>query len=523
MLTKCKMKKMIDNITKFISRHKYEELILLISFGIVLFYFFNLYFRRWDIFTAIDLNPHRNWTCITSNFNMLRRSPIEFLMSLINRKLLIMQHLAPSIFLFFPFYMIFPSIKTLYFLKIFLILISAYPLFLLSKERIGDKKISLLLSLIYLLFPLTFFVIINPVTDIFITFAFPFFISSFYFFERRRFKYFAIFSIITIFFKENFTPIFLFFGIYSLIKRKQKKWGTFLIIISILNLVFFFSMTGFYSTYEANLWKSNYDVGWGEFNLGLFKRISRPEVPIYFNEILKNYLYLPIFSPGILFITIPKFMEIALLKGGLLRTSGMFINEREFSSFVPLFFIGTVYALYNLKKILKKFISKKSIVNSILIFLIIAMLVSSIATNVSIEDVNMEKGLELGFYSNDFPNQYLVEDLPRFNPPSLNSNYTFESRLSALENFRDEIPEGTNFSSDPTINSYLVSDIRYRWSSGGELPDVKYLIINTEFLDSKRTNLGLGFMKKYHKNIQILTEGYKRINESKGISLYEKQ
>ncbi len=62
-------------------------------------------------------------------------------------------HFSPILFLLLPIYYILPGVATLLGLKTLLLASAAIPLYLLSKQLINDEKVSLYISLAYLLYP----------------------------------------------------------------------------------------------------------------------------------------------------------------------------------------------------------------------------------------------------------------------------------------------------------------------------------------------------------------------------------
>ena len=62
-------------------------------------------------------------------------------------------HFSPILILLFPIYALFPKVQTLLSMKSFILSLAALPLFYISRKMIGNEKISLMISLAYLLNP----------------------------------------------------------------------------------------------------------------------------------------------------------------------------------------------------------------------------------------------------------------------------------------------------------------------------------------------------------------------------------
>ncbi len=129
-------------------------------------------------------------------------------------------HFSPILFLVLPFYYLFPSVEFLLIFKSLILALGAVPLFYLSKELLENKTLSLFISFTYLISPglhgANWF---DFQQQIFL----PLFIfSMYYFFIKKRYGFYSLFFLLSIFVEEHiFSIIILVFTSYILISRNE--------------------------------------------------------------------------------------------------------------------------------------------------------------------------------------------------------------------------------------------------------------------------------------------------------------
>ena len=116
-------------------------------------------------------------------------------------------HFAPILFLFLPFYAIYPAPEILLVIQAFFVALATIPIYLISKDRIG--KYSLCAVLLYVLYTPMFFV---SLFDFHLEAFVPvFLLFMVYFFDKKRYSYyfvFVVFALSTIEFVPLITATF---------------------------------------------------------------------------------------------------------------------------------------------------------------------------------------------------------------------------------------------------------------------------------------------------------------------------
>ena len=130
-------------------------------------------------------------------------------------------HLYLIIFLILPIYAVFQSPLTLLFLQSAFLGLAAFPLYLLAKTRL-NKTFSLSLAAAYLLYPSLGY--INLFETHFEIYEIFFLFFALYYFEKKNFKGFITFILLTLFCKENAGLAVFMLGIYALVRRRSRKW-----------------------------------------------------------------------------------------------------------------------------------------------------------------------------------------------------------------------------------------------------------------------------------------------------------
>ena len=125
-------------------------------------------------------------------------------------------------YLFYPFFIIWPSYQWLLILSNIALALTAIPIYLLSKRFFGTG-LSLIIVAIFLL---NRTVIAQPgAADLSEERFLPLLlISSFYFWQTRRFYPFLFFGLLAITVREDVSIVFALIGLYSLIRKRKPKW-----------------------------------------------------------------------------------------------------------------------------------------------------------------------------------------------------------------------------------------------------------------------------------------------------------
>ncbi len=147
-------------------------------------------------------------------------------------------HLNLFIFFLFPIYYFFQNPCTLLFLQTFFLAIAVYPLYMIvTKESNSDKRLGLLFVVLYLLHPGIQYTNLN---EFHLEVFFPFlFFLTFYFLKCNRNRPAAIFAILCLMLKENFSLVIMMLGLYCIFDNKRRV-GVFLLLISLIWFYFAF-------------------------------------------------------------------------------------------------------------------------------------------------------------------------------------------------------------------------------------------------------------------------------------------
>jgi len=267
-------------------------------------------------------------------------------------------HFNPISFLLVPFYWIYPHVETLLILQSLFLGLGALPLYLLSRKKLKNEIIALIISCSYLLYvPLE---AINLIDFHFNVIAIPSLLFAFYFLENNKYSYFTLFSILAVMCREEIALIIFMMGAYIILK-KNKKIG---LITAGLALTYFVFIVGFFMPFigeEHTVLKSSSEDFL--YNHYAYLGHSYPEIfetlitkPIY---VLKHAFTLPkirylfllffsvgfgifsIFAPEILMISLPIFAMNLLSEYEPMYQ----IYHQYNAGIIPFIFISMVYGI----------------------------------------------------------------------------------------------------------------------------------------------------------------------------------
>jgi len=274
-------------------------------------------------------------------------------------------HYSPIFYLLLPFYWIHSSYVTLLILQTSALAIGAYPVFLIAKDRLGEK-IALAFSILYLLYHPLHGVNYDQFNEL--SFAVAPLLFALYFFMKRKFAPFWCFLILTLMCKEDAAFVVIFFGIYGIItyflEKKRDKillWnstGIFMFSVIYLYLSLYIIIPHFhpsggfvlFSERFKHLGNSLSEVG---LNLiihpqNIFKYIFIKENVFYFFELFLPLAFLPFVSPGLLFMTIPVFFITMISRPLMCNTGG-----RYSAYLIPFIFGAAVFAFEKIMELKK--------------------------------------------------------------------------------------------------------------------------------------------------------------------------
>jgi len=299
-------------------------------------------------------------------------------------------HFALSLIFLFPLYYLVPKTIILLALQSFAIIIGSLFIYKLSVIKLKSKKISLFVSLIYLLYPPLFH--INLEEFHIIVFAIPLLLLMFLFLEKNQYKLFVLTSIIFLMIKETAFVIFIPLTIYVYIK-KNKRLGLVLFLVStvILLLIINSVMPGIATlpfkddnSYPHLGRFSHIGESFSEIVINLvrhpslfFEHNSFSLLIDYLKNSLKFLFFLPLASPLIL-IGVPFFAQNFISSVPFQRC----VPGHYFSLLIPILFISFIDSLayffrkYHQKKSKKILTVKVLLTLSVILFVLFGIIAS---------------------------------------------------------------------------------------------------------------------------------------------------
>ena len=269
-------------------------------------------------------------------------------------------HVSPILFLLLPFYFFYQSPVTLLILQTAVLALSAWPIYLIGKKIINHNW-GVILSLLWLVNP--FVQNINLFEFSFLPFAIFFILFTFYFFEKKDFKSFVIFSLLSLAVREDVALVIFTFGIISLIQKRSLKWITAPLIGSVIYFIAALKLAGLIAPgehYKFLIYYSYLGNAPGELLLTLItkpwlillKLFSLNNI-IFTLGLLLPFVFVPLISPTYLMLGLGPFLQLALTQSG--GASGFLLTHYT-ALLLPALFIGLIYSL---KKINNNEFTKK--------------------------------------------------------------------------------------------------------------------------------------------------------------------
>jgi len=256
---------------------------------------------------------------------------------------------------FLPIYALFPNALTLLYIKVFFICLAAFPLYLIGKEIIG-KSLALVIVIAYFLYP-------GLQHSLWYEFHWesisPFFIFLlFYYYRKCDFKKFTFISVPLILIKENLSLLLPCFSVYSLFKKRSKRWFFYPFLMGIIYfLVVNFLVIPFFKG-AAHGYLGHYgvlqEVSAGGTVQPLLSFIANPRFQNlhFLFQLFYPLAFLSLLAPQILFLTSPIFLQHFL--SSAFQEHSIYFHYT--SSLAPFIFIA---AIYGIAVLLKRFKNKR--------------------------------------------------------------------------------------------------------------------------------------------------------------------
>ena len=251
-------------------------------------------------------------------------------------------HFTPLLYLFLPFYALWPSPLNLLFVQSLLLGLSALPVYLLGKTIINQKW-GVILALAWLANPLLWN--INLHEWHILPLAIPLLLLVYYFYLQNDFKKFIIFIILAMLVREDVVVATIMFSLLGWLDKKGKKW---IVAPAGLSLLYFiFTMTTIASLRPGGsrfliYYQWIFESSPLQIVLHILN-ISNWEMAL---GLLLSFLFLPLFYPRYLILALGVLAQIVLVAGG----SGSVIIDTHYSSlFIPALIISSIWGVKKIK------------------------------------------------------------------------------------------------------------------------------------------------------------------------------
>ncbi|MCL4363833.1 DUF2079 domain-containing protein [Patescibacteria group bacterium] len=284
-------------------------------------------------------------------------------------------HFDPILAAFAPFYKIYPGAETLLIGQTVIVALGALAVYLLAEKILKKEWLSLLFSVLYLLyFPVSranlfdFHAVVLATT--FFLFAIYFYLSK----KKFLFFFFVLLSLLT---KEHVGLVVAFLGVYIFIFKKDKKTG---LTTFLLGMVFFIATVYFIIPYfrQQTHFALRYFQDFGDsptlvvFNLVRYplytiRYFFHPDVYTYLFRLFSPMFY-SLFSPFTLLIALPELAINVFSLNSNMRAIFFHYN----AIIVPFVFYSSILGY----KFLDERIKSKLLKNSILVLFIFSNLYS---------------------------------------------------------------------------------------------------------------------------------------------------
>jgi len=162
-------------------------------------------------------------------------------------------HFSPIYYVMLPFYYIFPSPITLQVLQAVIIYSGIVPIVLIARKKELSTKLTVVVSAIYAAYPAlsagTFYDLHEN------CFLVPLLLWVFYFYECKKYVPLAIFSVLTLFVKEDAFIYLVVFALFLLLSEKNWKIG---LPMAIIPVIYFLIVSTLMEQYGTGIMSSRF-------------------------------------------------------------------------------------------------------------------------------------------------------------------------------------------------------------------------------------------------------------------------
>lgn len=238
-----------------------------------------------------------------------------------------------------------PKPETLLVLQALAVSSTVFPLFLLARDQLKEKKWGVLIA-----FCFTFYLPVRKAVCFEFhpeLFAIPFFVWAFYFFERGKLGLSSVFLILILSTKESAALATLGFGLLALCRKSTRFFGFSWAFLSVAYLLITIKwIIPLFSKQEYFYLSGNF-LAWKEQGISsLAAQILSKASVVYVLKILLPVVFLPFFSWEAILLTLPSFVQNLTARNDAVRS--IFFHYTAFLT--PAVFVGTILGLKKLKR-----------------------------------------------------------------------------------------------------------------------------------------------------------------------------
>jgi uncharacterized membrane protein len=288
------------------------------------------------------------------------------------------QHFSPILMFLAPIYWVYPNAVMLMITQALAAITGAIPIYLIARNYLKSRFIGIALSFAYLVFSGLQYGFDYGFHEIMF---FPvLFLWSYYFYLKKNTKLYIFFIILSLFVKEEVAFIVFFWGLYLLIFRRDKIWGSVTTALGIFWYIVCFDFVfptfnqgqgfGYWGQYQMKGGTGLFGIAMAAFSnpIQFLQSLVTPDDKIKMMlETFGQFAFLFLLFPPSLIIIFPSLME-KLLSTGIAMSSGAHYSAAITAAVV----VATLEALPHIYKykFVNKFVHYKNAFFAVLIFYI---------------------------------------------------------------------------------------------------------------------------------------------------------
>jgi len=337
---------------KFLFKHKYEIVLFLLFISYVIYFtaatflkYDNFYMGRFDLGNMAQTvwNTHHGRIFTFTDPNGVDNlSRLAF-------------HADFMLIFISPLYYLWEDPRILLLTQTLVIAFGGIFVYLISKEILNNKLISLVLSFSFYIYPAVNYV--NLFDFHAVSFTITLFLAAFYFILKRKYSISLIFLFLAGITKEEVWVVNAIFGIYLTFQPKQRNLGILVFLVS--SLVFYFLIwQAIPKALGGNHFALSFYRDFGDNPTQVIKTLilsPHKVLPIILEQERLDYIkklfiplgYMSFLSPQYLIFALPDLAIDLLSKNKVLHQ----IYYQYSSAIIPFVFISTIFSLKKISKI----------------------------------------------------------------------------------------------------------------------------------------------------------------------------